>query len=58
MNLDWFERAILGLIIFALLGFVYFLTEFVIAVAVFITVISGLGLAAEKLIEHIVEEEN
>jgi hypothetical protein len=58
MELDWFERAILGFIIFGALALVYFLTEFVIGVTVFLLTIAGLGFVAEKLIDHILEEEN
>lgn len=56
VELDWFERYILGYVIFAVLALIYFLTELVIAVTVFILIIAGLGLAAEKIIDYL--EEN
>jgi len=58
MELDWFERYTLGLVILIAIAVLHFLTEFVVALAVLFAAIGVTGFVAEKLIDHILEEEN
>ena len=58
MELDWFERYTLGLVMLIAIAVLHFLTEFVIGVTVFLLTTAALGFVAEKLIDHILQEEN
>jgi len=57
MELDWVERGILGFLISIALLLLYAATKLIIALVALIAIFGVLGFVGEKIIDHILNEE-